>query len=59
MATGDKKINSLLKILSVERSGQASALTVQGSDEFLGYQPGTLDRLIAEAIREADLRPKN
>ena len=59
VTTGDKKIQSLVKILSVERSGQASVLTVQGSDEFLGYQPGTLDRLITEAIREADLRPKN
>ena len=59
VSTGDKKIQSLVKILSVERSGQASVMTVQGSDEFLGYLPGTLDRLISEAIREADLRPKS
>ena len=55
----EKAIHSLVKILSVERSGRAEVLTVQGSDEFLGLQAGTLDRLIAEAIQEADLRPKN
>ena len=55
----NKQIHSLVKILSVERSGRAKVLTVQGSDEFLGFQAGTLDRLIAEAIQEADLRPEN
>ena len=45
--------------MSVERSGRAEVLTVQGSDEFLGLQVGSLDRIIAEAIQEADLRPRN
>ena len=54
-----KQIHSLVKILSVEPSGRAEVLTLQGADEFLGSQVGTMDRLIAEAIQEADLRPKN
>ena len=54
-----KDIRSLVKIMSVERSGRAEVMTVQGSDEFLGLQTGSLDRIIAEAIQEADLRPRN
>ena len=54
----EKSIHSLVKILSVERSGRAEVLTLEGADEFLGMQVGTMDRLIADAIQEADLRPK-
>ena len=54
----DKVIRSLVKIATVERSGRAEVYTLPGADEFLQQPIGTLDKLIAEATREADLRPR-
>ena len=54
----DKAIRSLVKIVQVERSGRAEVLTLPGADEFLQQSVGTVDKLIAEAIQEADLRPR-
>ena len=53
----DRKIRSLVKIAQVERSGRAEVYTLPGADEFLQQPVGTLDKLISEATREADLRP--
>ena len=54
----DKRIRSLVKIAQVERSGRAEVYTLPGADEFLQQPVGTLDKMIAEATREADLRPR-
>ena len=54
----DKIIRSLVKIVQVEKSGRAEVLTLTGTDEFLQQPAGSVDRLVAEAIQEADLRPR-
>ena len=53
-----KVIRSLVKIAQVERSGRAEVMALNGADEFLGHPVGAMDKLIADAILEADLRPR-
>ena len=53
-----RAIRPLVKIAQVARSGHAEVFTMAGTDEFLRYAPGTMSKVLADAMEEADLRPK-